>query len=304
MRCKPELSILRVPFDLGAGRKGVRRGPDAILQAGLERKLRQLGYSCELPDPVPAPSNAKESGVFVPQAEPRHLNEAVKVNEALAAQIKDVLERGRFPLVLGGDHSIAIGTLAGLAQHYRSIGVIWFDAHADLNTPDTSPSGNIHGMSLAASLGIGHHRLTRIGGFLPKIRPQHTVIIGARQLDPGEKELIRAEGITCFTMHEIDRMGIARVTEKAVRIATAGTDGLHVSFDIDSLDPLEAPGTGTPVKGGISYREAHLALELLYEAGSVLSAEMVEVNPALERDNQTARLAAELISSLLGQRIL
>lgn len=301
MTSKPDVSILRVPFDLGAGRKGVRRGPDAILQAGLERKLRQLGCSFELPDPVPAPS---DSGVSTPHAALKHLNEVVEVNESLALQMKAVLDRGRFPLVLGGDHSIAIGTLTGLAQHYRSIGVIWFDAHSDLNTPDTSPSGNIHGMSLAVSLGKGHDRLTRIGGFLPKIRPQHTVIIGTRQLDPGEKEFIRAEGITCFTMHEVDRMGIAKVMDEAIRIASTGTDGVHVSFDIDSLDPLEAPGTGTPVKGGFSYREAHLALELLYEASVLVSAEMVEVNPALERDNKTARLAVELILSLLGQRIL
>lgn len=298
---KPDLSIIRVPFDLGAGRKGVRLGPDAILRAGLERKLRQLGFSFELPEPVPVPLLSAASAQPTPL---KHLNEVVEVNEALALQIKAALDRGSFPLVLGGDHSVAIGTLAGLSQHYRSLGVIWFDAHSDLNTPDTSPSGNIHGMSLAASLGKGHDRLTRIGGALPKIQPQHTVIIGARQLDPGEKELIRAEGITCFTMHEVDRMGIARVMEEALRLASAGTDGVHVSFDIDSVDPLEAPGTGTPVKGGLSYREAHLALELLHEAGVLVSAEMVEVNPALERDNKTARLAAELILSLLGQRIL
>ncbi|MBP1156172.1 MULTISPECIES: arginase [unclassified Paenibacillus] len=301
MTRKPNLSILRVPFDLGAGRKGVRLGPDAILRAGLERKLRQLGFSFELPEPVPAPLLSAAS---TQPAALKHLNEVVEVNESLALQIKAVLDRGRFPLVLGGDHSIAIGTLTGLRQHYRSLGVIWFDAHSDLNTPDTSPSGNIHGMSLAAALGKGHDRLTRIGGVLPKIQPQHTVIIGARQLDPGEKELIHAEGITCFTMHEVDRMGIARVMEEALRLASAGTDGVHVSFDIDSVDPLEAPGTGTPVKGGLSYREAHLALELLHESGVMVSAEMVEVNPALERDNKTARLAVELILSLLGQRIL
>ncbi|GMX62610.1 hypothetical protein Elgi_24150 [Paenibacillus elgii] len=195
---------------------------------------------------------------------------------------------------------------AGLFRplHYNRLGVIWIDAHSDLNTPDTTPSGNIHGMSLAASLGQGDERLTRIGGSSPKIRPEHTVLVGVRDLDPGEKACIKAQGITCFTMYDIDRLGMSSVMEEAVQVAGKGTDGVHLSFDIDSLDPVEAPGTGTPVKGGLSYREAHLALELLHESGIVTSAELVEVNPSLDTGQKTAQLAVELIGSLLGEQIL
>ncbi|MCZ8518919.1 MULTISPECIES: arginase [Paenibacillus] len=303
MSAVKDISVLCVPFDLGAGRKGVRLGPHAILQTGLERRLRGLGLQVEVLQPFPVPP----SGGDAPAAGPgslNHLDEVAGMNESLAEAVWGILSRGRFPLVLGGDHSVAIGTLAGLTSHLHSPGVIWFDAHSDLNTAQSSPSGNIHGMSLSAALGLGHDRLVKIGGVSPKINPQHTVIIGARSLDPGEKELIRSLGIRCFTMHEIDRLGISRVTEEAIRIAGTGTDGIHVSFDIDSLDPAEAPGTGTPVRGGLSYREAHCALEMLHESLLVRSAEFVEVNPLLDTDNKTARLAAELILSLMGQRIL
>ncbi|AFH64413.1 arginase [Paenibacillus caseinilyticus] len=304
MSAVKDISVLCVPFDLGAGRKGVRLGPHAILQAGLERRLRGLGLQVEVLQPFPVP----QAGISEPAVRTEeallHLDEVAGLNELLAQAVWGILGRGRFPLVLGGDHSIAIGTLAGIAPHHKNPGVIWFDAHSDLNTPETSPSGNIHGMSLAAALGLGHDRLVRIGGITPKVKPEHTVIIGARSLDPGEKERIRSLGIRCFTMHEIDRMGISRVMEEALHIAGAGTDGIHVSFDIDSMDPGEAPGTGTPVRGGLSYREAHCALEMLSESGLVRSAEVVEVNPVLDTDNKTARLAAELMGSLLGQRIL
>ncbi|XEC97739.1 arginase [Paenibacillus tarimensis] len=300
MTSQKTVSILSVPFDLGAGRRGVDLGPNAILQAGLKRRIANLGIDYILEGEVATPKSA-------PGGTSHHLKnleEVIELNIRLAAHVASIVEKGSFPLILGGDHSIAIGTLAGLAQHYKNLGVIWFDAHSDLNTEDTSPSGNIHGMSLAVGLGIGHPRLTQIRttGYL--LKPEHVVIIGARHLDKGEKEYINASGVTCFTMHDIDRMGMGQVIEKALHILKNKTDGIHLSFDVDSLDPLEAPGTGTPVKGGVSYREAHFALELLHESGLITSAEFVEVNPTLDSENKTALLAVELVASLLGKQIL
>ncbi|CAG7622037.1 arginase [Paenibacillus allorhizosphaerae] len=327
------LTVISVPFDLGAGLRGASLGPDAILQAGLARRLQQIGHAVEAadfvrlplpptrgrkPTPPAAPATAQpllpgqastqpdtNANALVPPASRlKHLDEVAAINRELAHQVAASAAGGRFPLVLGGDHSLAIGTISGLAQVHRRLGVLWFDAHSDLNTAETSPSGNIHGMSLSALLGKGHERLTQLGGAAPKVRPEHVVLIGLRDLDPGEKALIAAEGIRCFTMHDIDMLGMAKVMEEAIRIVSRDTDGVHVSFDIDSVDPVEAPGTGTPVRGGLSYREAHLALELLAEARIVTSAEFVEVNPTLESDGRTAKLAVDLISSLLGETIL
>ncbi|SCW36993.1 arginase [Paenibacillus tianmuensis] len=297
------ITLLGVPFDLGAGRRGARGGPEAIMQAGLPEKLRRLGIQWSDAGLLTWPEPQLNQDAL-PLTALKYFHDVLAVNEALAAGVSRIVQQGSFPLVLGGDHSIAIGTLAGLASHYSRLGVIWIDAHSDLNTPDTTPSGNIHGMSLAASLGQGDERLTRIGGISPKIRPEHTVLLGVRDLDPGEKASIKAQGITCFTMHDIDRRGMSSVMEEALQVAGKGTDGVHLSFDIDSLDPVEAPGTGTPVKGGLSYREAHLALELLHESGIVTSAELVEVNPSLDTGQKTAQLAVELIGSLLGEQIL
>ena len=232
------------------------------------------------------------------------MSEVHEVSSQLSERVSEIVAEGAFPLVLGGDHSISIGTIAGLAEHYANLGVIWFDAHSDLNTEETSPSGNIHGMSLGISLGRGIPLLTGLRGISPKIKPEHVAIIGARSLDSGEKAYIRSLGIACYTMHDIDLIGIARVMDKVIRQFRQTTDGVHVSFDIDSLDPREAPGTGTPVRGGLSYREAHLALELLYQSDLVTSAEFVEVNPSLDKNDQTAKLAVELIGSLLGEQIL
>jgi arginase len=299
------VSLIRVPFDLGAGRRGAALGPAAIVEAGLDRFLRRMGVRFEslevtgAENTPPLSAEPAESPVGL-----KHLDEVVRVNIRLADTVSAAVREGRFPLVLGGDHSVAIGTIAGLAAHYRNLGVIWFDAHADLNTAESSPSGNIHGMSLAVSLGRGDPRLTHIHGFAPKLKAERVVIVGARSLDPGEKEFIRSQGIACYTMHEIDRMGIARVMDEAIARAGDGADGVHLSFDVDSVDPAEAPGTGTPVKGGVNYREAHFALERLAEADIVTSAEFVEVNPALDPGRGTPRLAAELICSLLGKRIL
>jgi arginase len=234
----------------------------------------------------------------------KFIDEVADINERLAGRVYSIAKSDAFPLVLGGDHSIAIGSLAGLAKHYNKLGVIWIDAHSDLNTPDTTPSGNIHGMSLAVGLGKGDERLLAIGGEKSRIYPENVVLIGARSLDKGERELIRKEGITCFTMQDIDRMGMFRVMEEAIAIVSNGTDGVHLSFDIDSVDPQIAPGTGTPVPGGLSYREAHLALEMLYESGILTSADFVENNPLLDHGQATSRLIVELIGSMLGERIL
>ncbi|GIP30479.1 arginase [Paenibacillus sp. J23TS9] len=294
------ISIIRVPFGLGAGRPGSENGPDSILKFGLVKKLQGLGYEVEadqcirLPDGVHSQAGTKM----------KHFEEVLAVSGQLGEAAYETVAAGHIPLVLGGDHSIAMGSLAGLTRHYSNMGVIWVDAHSDLNTELTSPSGNMHGISLAVGLGLSHIKLRQIVEGAVPLKPENCVIIGARDLDRDEKALIRSTGLTCFTMHEIDRLGIEKVVLEALRIAGNGTDGVHLSFDIDSVDPIEAPGTGTPVRGGLSYREAHLSLELLSESGRITSAEFVEVNPLLDRNNQTSKLAVELIGSLFGSRIL
>ncbi|RXT05323.1 arginase [Ammoniphilus sp. CFH 90114] len=295
------ISIIGVPMDLGADRRGVDMGPSAIRYAGVKKRLESMGYHVE---------DVGDLRVPTPESYPiihhnlKYLAEITKVNQELADEVDREMQKNRFPLVIGGDHSIAIGTIAGLAKHKQNMGVIWFDAHGDLNTGETSPSGNIHGMSLAVSLGIGHSDLTKIGGFAPKIKPEHTVIIGARDLDAGERELIKQIGLKVFTMHEIDRLGMPRVMEEAIAIVTKGTDGVHLSLDLDGLDPHDCPGVGTPVIGGITYRESHLAMEMLAEADILTSAEFVEVNPILDVQNKTAKVAVALMSSAFGDKLL
>ncbi len=298
---KKPISIIGVPMDLGQGRRGVDMGPSAIRYAAAQEELSKLGYDVEDLGDLLIPS--PESTV-VEQANLKYLKEVVAACEQLASTVAKIVERGRFPLVFGGDHSIAIGTIAGVSKHYKRLGVIWYDAHGDLNTGDSSPSGNIHGMSLAASLGIGHPDLVQCGGFAPKVLPEHVVLVGTRELDSAEKERIRQLGIRVFTMHEIDRLGMARVMDEAIHIVSKGTDGVHLSLDLDGLDPKDCPGVGTPVQGGISYRESHLAMEMLAEAQIITSAEFVEVNPILDQFNQTARVAVALIGSLFGKKIL
>ncbi|MFC5704230.1 arginase [Cohnella faecalis] len=314
-RLRKPIGVISVPFDLGAARRGAAGGPHAIMQAGLEADLRRLGYDVHRYEPFPVDDGATidlgtdkdaiaTEGANTAQSKLNFVREVAAANRLLAEQVAATAARGQFPLVLGGDHSIAVGTIAGMADRYANLGVVWFDAHSDLNTAETTPSGNIHGMSLAASLGLGPPELTGIRGHAPKLKPENVVLIGTRSLDQGEKELIRASNITCYTMHDIDRKGIPLVMEETIRKLSGSCDGVHLSFDADSVDPLFAPGTGTPVRGGISYREAHLALELLCEAGIVTSAEFVEVNPAIDIRNETARLTVELIASLLGDTIL
>jgi len=295
------VSIIGAPMDLGQMRRGVDMGPSAIRYAGVIERLEQLQYNVEdLGDiQIPRP-NRKE---VQKEDNLRNLKEVAEGNVQLANSVDEVIESGRFPLVFGGDHSIAIGTLAGVSKHYKNLGVIWYDAHGDLNTGDTSPSGNIHGMPLAVSLGIGHERLTGINEYTPKIKPENIVIIGARSLDEGEKELIEEKGIKVYTMHEIDRVGMTKVVQESVEYLKERTDGVHLSLDLDGLDPHDAPGVGTPVIGGISYRESHLAMEMFAEASFITSAEFVEVNPILDEKNTTASVAVGLMGSLFGEKL-
>jgi len=297
-----KLSIIGVPMDLGQTRRGVDMGPSAIRYAGVIERIENIGYSVE-----------DKGNIEIALAERVHSDENTNLknlkavadaSERLAQTVSDVITNKRFPLVLGGDHSIAIGTLAGVSRHYQNLGVIWYDAHGDLNTADTSPSGNIHGMPLAASIGIGDDALTRIGGYTPKVKPENIVIIGARSLDEGEKELIKEKGIKVYTMHEIDRMGMTKVMEETILYLRDKTDGVHLSLDLDGLDPHDAPGVGTPVIGGISYRESHLAMEMLAESQLITSAEFVEVNPILDERNKTATVAVALMGSLLGEKLV
>lgn len=296
-----KVSMIGLPMDLGQTRRGVDMGPSAIRYAGVVERLEALGIEVDdLGDIVVGRPRLIEN----PNSNLKNLQLVAKGNEFLAEKVDQIIEEGSFPLVLGGDHSIAIGTLAGVAKHYQNLGVIWYDAHGDLNTEDTSPSGNIHGMPLAVSIGLGHPDLVNIHGFAPKIKPENVVIIGARFLDHGEKELIRAKGIKVFTMHEIDRLGMTKVVEESINYLKERTDGVHLSLDLDGIDPQDAPGVGTPVIGGISYRESHLAMEMLAEANIVTSAEFVEVNPILDERNKTATVAVALMGSLFGEKLL
>lgn len=304
MSIPPKIAAISVNFDLGAGRRGASHGPKAIFEAGLLPALHQMGYIVDHVSDLHLNEKVTPLNDLVDTTNLKYFAEVIDINTRLAEQISDVVTQAYFPLVIGGDHSIAIGTIAGLASHYQQLGVIWIDAHSDLNSPETSPSGNIHGMSLAVSLGIGHPLLTQISGISPKVKPENIVLIGARSLDEGEKKLIRLLGIKCYTMYDIDRKGMAHVMQEAIDYIKIRTDGVHLSYDVDSVDPMEAPGTGTTVKGGLHFREAHLAVEMLHEAGIVTSAEFVEVNPLLDESNKTSELAVSLISSFFGDQIL
>ncbi|HZG72997.1 MAG TPA: arginase [Chondromyces sp.] len=296
-----KISIIGVPMDLGQLRRGVDMGPSAIRYAGVIERLRALKLEIEDLGDIQI---GREDVVYSEDTNLTNLKAVADANKRLAQKVDQVIKEGKFPLIFGGDHSIAIGSLAGVAKHYRNLGVIWYDAHGDLNTSETSPTGNIHGMPLAVSLGIGHPDLTDIEGFAPKVKPENVVIIGARALDDGEKELIKEKGIKVYTMHEIDRLGMTRVIEETIAYLKDKTDGVHLSLDLDGIDPNDAPGVGTPVNGGISYRESHLAMEMLEESGIITSAEFVEVNPILDEKNKTASVAVALMGSLFGEKLL
>lgn len=297
-----EVAIIGVPIDLGAGRRGVDMGPSAIRYADLCGRLEALGHTVRDQGNLPAPM-VETSAPPPPGEKLRYLEPIAALCEALADAVAACVERGQLPLILGGDHSLAIGSASGSARG-RTLGLIWIDAHADFNTAETTPSGNIHGMSVAALTGRGHPLLTGLAGRTPAVRPEHVALVGVRDLDPLEREALRASGVHVFTMHDVDRRGMAAVIEEAAAVATRGTAGFHLSFDLDVVDPREAPGVGTPVFGGISRREAHLAMELLSQTGALRSLDVVEVNPILDERNATAELAVELALSALGKRIL
>lgn len=299
------ISIIGAPLDLGQGRRGVDMGPSAVRVANLNARVRSLGYEVEDLGNI-----AVEQAEGWPAGDPhaKYLPQIAVACEALAAQVGDTLSRGRMPLVLGGDHSVAIGTAAGVAAHFRkqgrNIGLIWLDAHADMNTPETSPSGNVHGMPLACIVGMGPARLVDLLGFRPKTPARNTIIVGLRDVDQLEKPHVRESGVRAFTMRDIDERGLRAVMDEAIRLASDGTAGFHLSVDMDFVDPKDAPGVGTPVRGGATYREAHLAMEMICDSGKMLSMELVEVNPVIDEFNRTADLAVELAMSGLGKRIL
>ena len=302
---RSHIAVIGAPLDLGAGRRGVDMGPSAVRVANLNARLASLGYVVEDLGNVPVSQPEAESPG--PQ-NARYLAQITGTCTRLASLVEDALDRGRVPVVLGGDHSIAVGTVAGVAAHFRKknqkLGLLWIDAHADMNTPESSPSGNVHGMPLACCVGMGPVELTHIGGFAPKVDPANVVLIGIRSVDERERRHVQSSGVRAFTMRDVDERGLRNVMEEAIRVAGNGTAGFHVSFDMDSVDPREAPGVGTPVKGGLTYREAHLAMELLCDSGLVTSMEVVEVNPVIDEANRTGDLAVELVMSAMGQRIL
>lgn len=297
--------IIGVPMDLGAGRRGVDMGPSAIRIAGINQAIALLGYHVSDAGnvhvrPAEAIERTSPRAHFLPQI--------AEAAEELAVMVEAALEDGALPVILGGDHSIAIGSVAGVASFYRKreqkVGIIWLDAHTDVNTPESSPSGNIHGMPLAALLGYGARELTHVAGFAPKVLPENTAVIGARSIDPGEREFVKSTGVRVFPMSEVDERGFPAVVAEAVKIASMNTAGIHVTMDMDFIDPFYAPGVGTPERGGATYREGHLAMEKIADSGRVLSVELTEVNPVFDISNQTAQLAVELILSALGKKII
>ena len=297
--------LLGVPMDLGSGRRGVDMGPSAIRIAGVADRLTELGHKVVDEGDIVI-KNMEELKVGHERA--RYLGEIARAAAIIARKVERIMGLGHFPLVLGGDHSIAVGTVSGIAAHAQlkdqRVGLLWIDAHGDINTPETSPSGNIHGMPLAALLGFGAGELTGVAGPPPKVHPANVALVGIRSLDAGEKKRLKETGVQVHTMSDIDRHGVHRVMQKALARVTDGTDYVHVSFDLDAVDPTVAPGVGTPVKGGLDYREAHLVMEVLADAGVMTSLEMVEVNPILDQGNASAAFAVELVQSAFGKKIL
>lgn len=294
---KRRITVVGAPVWRGQPHYGTQFGPDAIRAAGLIKMLRSLGGDVidEGNIKFPAISNPSDD-----LAGARHLAEVVTQVESLAGKVDEIVAGGRFPLVLGGDHSVALGSLAGIAKHYQSLGVIWYDAHTDINTVETSPSGNIHGMPLAASMGLGAGALVAVGGYRQKVCPENIVFIGARDVDPGEWELIRRAGIKTFSMEDLQERGAKQIAGEALAYLAVRCDGIHLSFDLDVLDPAAACGVGTPVAGGADLADTLAAVDVLYQSGLITSAEFVELNPLLDRRGQTGRVAVSLIRTLWG----
>lgn len=295
-----QIDIIGVPIDLGADRRGVDMGPSAIRYAHLQPRLEQLGYTVVDTGNVEVPI-AEMCSITDPKL--KYIDCIVPMGRRVSGAVATSAQNGRFPLVLGGDHSLSLGSIRGAARHKR-LGILWVDAHADFNTHETTPSGNIHGMPLAVLCGLGHPRLVRLyEEAVPVVDPRRVAIIGARDLDPGEKTNLREAGVMVQSMEQIDRYGLVSVVEKALARITRDVDGLYLSFDMDALDSHHAPGVGTPVAGGLTDREAHLICEMVAETGKLVGMDMVEVNPILDVQNQTAQLARDLILTTLGKRI-
>ena len=300
-----KISVIGVPLDLGQSRRGVDMGPSAVRVAGLEARLEAIGHVVEDAGniAVAIPEQKKEGA-----ANAKYLKEITATCTKSAEMVLKTLEAGKVPLILGGDHSVAAGTVSGVAEVYRRknqpVGLLWIDAHSDMTTPESSPSGHVHGMPLASIMGLQPDELANIFNFSPKVQPENCVLIGIRDVDSFEKENIRKSGVSVFTMRDIDERGMRSVMEEAIGLATKGTAGFHVSLDMDWIDPEDAPGVGTPVWGGATYREAHLAMEIIADSGGMLSFEIVEVNPVIDEHNQTADLAVELALSGFGKKIL
>ncbi len=300
-----KVRIIGVPMDLGQSRRGVDMGPSALRVAGLQARIKQLGHQVE-----------DIGNIAVKQPEEQHygekrakyLNEIAETCRGLADLIQKTLDEGFMPVVLGGDHSIAIGVMSGVAGAYhkqqKRIGYVWLDAHGDMNTPESSPSGNVHGMPLASVMGFGAPELAELMGFKPKVEPRNVALVGVRDLDPKEKRLVKECGVHVFTMRDIDERGMREVMTEALRFASDETDGVSVSLDMDFVDPTDAPGVGTPVRGGVTYREAHLAMEMICDSEAMVSLEIVEINPVIDEHNTTALLGVELVLSSLGKKIL
>jgi arginase len=300
-----KIRILGVPMDLGASRRGVDMGPSALRVAGLQARLKQLGHQVEDIGNIPVKQPEEQ---HYGDKRAKYLTEIAETCQGLAGTVERTLAEEMLPVILGGDHSIAAGSVAGVSSFYRKqskrIGFLWLDAHGDMNTPETSPSGNVHGMPLAAVMGYGAPELTEICGYKPKVEPRNIAMVGIRDLDAKERRLVKESGVHVFTMRDIDERGMREVMAEALRFAADDTDGIAVSLDMDFVDPSEAPGVGTPVRGGVTYREAHLALEMIADSRALVSFELVEINPVIDEHNNTATLGVELVLSGLGKKIL
>jgi len=300
-----KIRIIGVPMDLGQSRRGVDMGPSALRVAGLQSRLKQLGHTVEdignvaVKQPEEQPYGEKRA---------KYLNEIAETCRGLAEMTEQTLSEGFLPLVLGGDHSIAIGSCSGVSDFFRKqskkIGYLWLDAHGDMNTPESSPSGNVHGMPLAALIGYGAPELVELLGYKPKVEPRNVAIVGVRDLDAKERRLVKDSGVHALTMRDIDERGMREVMSEALRFAMDDTDGVAVSLDMDVIDPSDAPGVGTPVRGGITYREAHLAMEMIADSDAMVSLEIVEINPVIDLHNTTALLGVEMVLSAAGKKIL
>jgi arginase len=297
------INIIGAPSTFGQRKLGVNFGPDAIRYAGIVDRIRRIGYTVVDKGNIDVPEinldkfNSEQEGL-------RNIDEIVQVSENLSNAVSDSVQSGAFPLILGGDHSIAIGSIAGISKHYENLGVIWYDAHGDLNVPEESPSGNIHGMPLRVLAGDGDDRLVNVSNYTPKVKPENIVLIGMRDLDTGEREYIKHNNIKTYTMADIDRLGIQQVINESIDHLKDKTDGIHLSLDVDALDPVETPGTGTRVLGGLNYRESHFALELLHNSQLITSMDLVEVNPLIDQNNHTAEQAVGLVGSFFGETLL